>query len=465
MNKSVVLNATWVAIAAAAFLFGRSSVSSTSEANTSGDPSNNKSSAGHPGALSSGGGGRARNGTGSQTSRTRDGRPKTGVTVTQFLNENDPLVANKLFADLILEMDEASARGIFDALRKGSNGGDSAQQMALFLRAWGKLNGAAAMEAVGELGRDPRRRGQAGIAAITGWASVDPDGAKAYLATVENDWEKNTLAHGIVSGLASSDPAAATDFVFQMDTEQRGAIAKMEDERAREGVERARAYAFDRQLDTIATAQIQRGMNNATAWAEGLPEGSIKASAFDRVAENFAREDPQAAADWVKSHAGEEYAERAIREVAEELGREDPSAAVRWLAELPDESQSRAIHQSMERWTKEDPVAAGEYLTAMPPSATRDAAVRSFANELDGSEPRVAADWAGTIANEEVRIEALNGVARSWIRSNPDEAREWLPTSGLPAEQQERVLLDASRRQDFRDRMRDFQGRDRERKQ
>ena len=113
----------------------------------------------------------------------------------------------------------------------------------------------------------------------------------------------------------------------------------------------------------------------------------------------------------------------------------------------------------MERWTKEDPVAAGEYLTAMPASATRDAAVRSFANELDGSEPRVAADWAGTISDEQIRLETLSGVARSWIRSDPEEARTWLPSSGLPAEQQEQVLQDANRRQDFRDSIREFQGR------
>jgi hypothetical protein len=456
MNKSMILNATWVAIATAAFLFGRFSVDSTNDPGNSDDSVQGKSSTGHSGSQASGGG----DGSGSRISRSpSDSRAGTGVTVGQFLNESDPLLANKLFADLILEMDEGSARAIFDALRKGGRGADSAQQMALFLQAWGKLNGAAAMAAVAELGRDPRRRGQAGIAAIRGWASVNPEAAKAYLATVENDWEKNSLAHGIVSGLASSDPGAATTFVFQMDTEQRESIANIDDQRAREGIERARAYAFDRQLDTIANAQIERGMNIATAWAEGLPEGAIKASAFDRVAENFAREDPEAAAEWVKSHAGNEYAERAIREVAEELGRDDPSAAVRWLAELPDESQSRAIHQSMERWTKEDPVAAGEYLTAMPASATRDAAVRSFANELDGSEPRVAADWAGTIRDEQVRLETLSGVARSWIRSDPEEARAWLPSSGLPAEQQEQVLQDANRRQDFRDRIRDFQDR------
>jgi hypothetical protein len=108
----------------------------------------------------------------------------------------------------------------------------------------------------------------------------------------------------------------------------------------------------------------------------------------------------------------------------------------------------------MERWAKKDPVAAGEYLTDMPQSATRDNAVSSYACEVDGSDPQIAAEWAGSIQNEEMRIDTLNAVARSWVRSEPEEARAWLPNSGLPAEQQERILSDADRRDDFRARFR-----------
>ena len=266
---------------------------------------------------------------------------------------------------------------------------------------------------------------------------------------------KGVLAQGIVNGLASSDPDAATDFVLELDQAQRSAAENSSaEEGERQWWDRGRAYAFDRQLDTIATAQIERGMSNATAWAEQLPEGTIKASAFDRVADQFAREDPAAAAEWVKRHADQSYAERAVREVAEELGRENPEAAVRWVADLPEVTQSRAINQSMERWTREDPVSAGNFLREMEPSASRDAAVRSYANELDGSDPQMAAEWAGSIANDEIRSETLNGVARSWIRRDPEEARAWLPSSGLSAEQQERIVRDADRRQQFRDRFR-----------
>ena len=453
MNKPIILHAIWLIIAAAAFLFGRSGTgSSKASIEASNKNRSSKSDIARNGDYSAG-----------QRSASRAGRSSSGsnrakpdVTVSQFLDERDPLVANQLFADLILGMDGSTARSIFDSLRENrSNSSDA--QMDLFLRAWGQLDGAAAMKAVEVFSRDPRRQGQAGIAAMTGWASSDPEGAKAHLKGIDNQLAKGVLAQGVVNGLASSDPDAATDFVLELDQSQREALANSEGQGG-QWWERGRAYAFDRQLDTIANAQIERGMSNATSWAEQLPAGSIKASAFDRVADQFAREDPAAAAAWVKSHADKEYAERAVREVAEELGRESPEEAVRWLADLPEDNQSRAIHQSMERWTREDPVAAGNFLREMEPSTSRDAAVRSYANQLDGSDPQMAAEWAGSIDNDEIRAETLNNVARSWIRRDPGEARAWLPTSGLSAEQQERVVRDADRRQQFRDRLRGGDG-------
>ena len=449
MKKSFILHAIWLSIAVIAFLYGRTS---TQSAKGPEDSAREVKRTSKSLVTRAGKGSQAGKRPGLSLSGTRGTQSR--VTISQFLNERDSLVANQLFAELILSMDASSAQSIFEDLRKRRGDGSEAQ-MTLFLRAWGQLDGASAMKAIEGMSRDPRRQAQAGIAAITGWASADPEGAKAHLEGIENGMVKGVLAQGIVNGLASSDPDAATDFVLELDQAQRSAAENSSaEEGERQWWDRGRAYAFDRQLDTIATAQIERGMSNATAWAEQLPEGTIKASAFDRVADQFAREDPAAAAEWVKRHADQSYAERAVREVAEELGRENPEAAVRWVADLPEVTQSRAINQSMERWTREDPVSAGNFLREMEPSASRDAAVRSYANELDGSDPQMAAEWAGSIANDEIRSETLNGVARSWIRRDPEEARAWLPSSGLSAEQQERIVRDADRRQQFRDRFR-----------
>ena len=54
-----------------------------------------------------------------------------------------------MFADLLLGLDAENAREIFDVLRENRrNGRENWQQMALFLEAWGKLDGATAMAAI-----------------------------------------------------------------------------------------------------------------------------------------------------------------------------------------------------------------------------------------------------------------------------------------------------------------------------
>jgi hypothetical protein len=439
MKKSIILNIVWVGVAIAAFVVGRTSQESA-------DPAPDQASADGKSAISSRGGGSGTSGisgdaSNSGSSKTaRGGDSQSGVTISQYQSETDSLVANKMFADLLLELRSENARDVFEALlEKGKNGGDTGQQMGLLLEAWGKIDGAAALMAVGEMDGDGRRRGFASIAAMKGWASTDPEAAKAHLEGLENGFEKSMLVQGMVSGLASTDPSAATAYVLAIDAEQRASG----EEGGRD--DRWRGFAVDRQMEAIANAQMQRGMKEATAWAESLPDGSIKSAAFDRVAEGFARNSPEEAAEWVKAHADQDYAERAVREISEELARKDPASAVNWAEELPEASQAGAMRTAIEQWTREDPTAAGEYLTSMSVSPARDAAVSSFARTFDREDPALAAEWAGSINDEETRSDTMESVARSWMRSNSEEAKEWLPKSGLSEEAQQKVIEDASR--------------------
>ncbi|MBT6398899.1 MAG: hypothetical protein HOK04_03820, partial [Verrucomicrobia bacterium] len=427
----------WFVVAVSAFLYGisgKSSEEALSVENGNGS---------EPVLSSRAGGGRSRGGSGGgegiySTAAGGGGAATQKATVARYQQETDALVANKMFADLLLELRPENAREVFDALlEKRRRGGDTGQQMGLLLEAWGKLDGEAALAAVGEMGGDGRSRGSASISAMKGWASMDPVAAKAHLDGLEGGFEKGMLTQGVVSGLASADPEAATAYVLELEAARE---ADGED-----GNDRWRGFAVDRQMEEIARAQIQRGMSQATSWAESLPEGSIKSSAFDRVAESYAQDDPEAAAEWVKSHADQEYAERAVREISEELSRKDPAAAVSWAEELPGDSKTSAMRDAMGRWTREDPTAAGTYLTTMDESPARDAAVSSFAQSYDREDPAVAAEWAGSIGDETLRTQTLESVARSWVRSNADEAKAWLPDSGLNPELQQKVIEDATR--------------------
>ncbi len=69
--------------------------------------------------------------------------------IQAFLNEGDALEANKMFADLLLNLTADNAREIFDALRESGRAvGNFGRDMGLFLQAWGRLDGQKAIEAV-----------------------------------------------------------------------------------------------------------------------------------------------------------------------------------------------------------------------------------------------------------------------------------------------------------------------------
>ncbi len=437
MNKIIILNVVWVFVAVGAFYLGRNDEPNGSEAKTSDGGGKNRSSQNRSSQVRSSSSEGGKEG-GSQSAKTNG--LSQGVTLAQYERETDALVANKLFADLLLTLKAENAREVFEALlEKRKNGGENGEQMAFFLEAWGKLDGEAALTAVEELGGDGRRRGFASISAMKGWASSDPTAARAHLEGLEAGFEKGMLVQGVVSGMASVDPQLATEFVLEMDEARRA-------EGGDGGEDRWRGYATDRQMEVNrACSDAARNVHRRRLWAESLPDGSIKSSAFDRVAENFAQSDPEAAAEWVKSHADQEYAERAVREVSEELSRKDPAAAVSWAEELPEATQASAMRQSIEQWTRQDAEAAGQYLTTMEESASRDAAVSSFARTLDREDPVVAAEWAASISDEGARNETLQSVGRSWVQTDAEAAKAWLPNSGLSEEAQAEVIESAAR--------------------
>lgn len=88
---------------------------------------------------------------------------------------------------------------------------------------------------------------------------------------------------------------------------------------------------------------------------------------------------------------------------------------------------SRAVFSSMREQAEKDPVGAAAALESLSNSADYPAAVYGFVSAVAFENPSLAAEWALSIRAESatVRLAALEIVARSWVRMEPDEARIW----------------------------------------
>jgi hypothetical protein len=461
MKNSIIIHALWLAIAIGAFATGWS-IKPGSDGN-GGDKNSSLQvnvNGGNP--LSGLGAGSAKAGTkGQGAAQAGNINAATGKSTSQliddFLNSNDPLEQNFLFAQMLMGLTADNAPGMFESLKGKLRGRDGGRQMTLFFQAWGKIDGAAAIAAAtagNEEREEGRGRGGPGgpgggfnvMSVLAGWVATDTDAAMQWLSGVEDERAKGFYTYGLVGGLAKTDAAAATNYVIELAAAREAARAAAT-AAGEEGEQRRTPYGdpTQRYINQIADEQIKQGMDTAVAWANDLPDGDLKSAAFDQVAESYVRSDIDAAKEWVAKYAEEDYARRAVGEVAEQLAREDPQSAIDWASSLPENAQGSAYSEAMERWTQKDATAASEFLATMEPSDARDSAVSSFARELDREDPQSAATWAATITDEGARTETLSQVARSWMRSDADAAKAWLPESGLPADTQTQIMENPGR--------------------
>jgi len=349
---------------------------------------------------------------------------------------NDPLLRQKLLAELIENLTPENAKAAFLAFResqpRGMFGRGGNDELSLLANAWGRLDGEGAMAALKEIAaeepdRDRGGRGGGGrggdrggdalgramVGALSGWASVDDASAIAYRDTLEAGREQGMAGIGIVRGLLMNGVTEAMSFV-------EGQAAGGEAGRAQE------MY-----MAMIAGEVLEQGDEAAKDWVNSVNDPDLKSGALTRVTMELMEGDREGTADWLVSFGDDEAAASAVNRFSDSWSREDPQAVLEWADQLSGPAKAEAYEEAMESWAREDAVAAGEYLSSLPESAERDSATEAYATRISREDPVAAMEWAGTIGNEKQRQEATIEVAQDWYRVDRAAAEEWISSSGL----------------------------------
>ncbi|MFT5191863.1 MAG: hypothetical protein ACI957_004908 [Verrucomicrobiales bacterium] len=374
--------------------------------------------------------------------------------------------------------DEATRRRAFDRLLAGLSKGNVSlireelshlprhgQELCEFHQTWGRVAGKSAVLNAATLSKE------ATASTLAGWTSIEPAAAREFFEGLQvsahngdgstNHFSQDYLRVGFTQGLAKSDVRLATDFVqLQFDSKTVG---------EKKAGDMIRAVAHQ-----VLTDQ---GLADVGAWVATVP-GPLRSEALAGIARDRAGTDPQATLDWLGSldndtHQGaahyhtfdtwlgndltaaseyiaqmpESYQrDEAISGLAQRTIREDPSAALEWTDAISaPSSRHRVLSETFNSWARVDPVAASAHLAEMPISPERDQAINGFASRISKDDPSAAVVWADQIADTQLRntaltTVALTTVALSYLESNPDAAKAWLPDSGLSQEMMDRVL-------------------------
>lgn len=337
------------------------------------------------------------------------------------LLEPDPLVRTRKLADLLGSLTAENAplvAEVFQRFEKSGRNFESEQN--LFLRAWGRVDGGAAVAFTTKGGTELKAKSKT-LAALAGWAATDASSTRAWLEGLPDTAPREELIYGLLDGWSTVSFAAAASYAESRPRSQ-----------ARDGF---RELLLERSL-------ALGGVPAAQQWFQSIPDNEhnslYKQRAFDEVIRSMLYRDPAAAAQWLAQQGGRAYLTAGpITETAAKLAQTAPLEALRWLENFrvaPDGAVKAGVATVMTDWAKRDVNAAGLFLQGQAQHPEYDALAGSFAQAVAKSDPRSALAWAQSIHDETARSAAQDAVGKVWLRQEPDAASAWLVAAGYTEE-------------------------------
>ncbi len=322
-----------------------------------------------------------------------------------------------LLKDLTVENAPAVAAAFERAKAKGLRFNE---ERRLFLRAWGALDGRAAVtDAVGS--GDVTASGEV-LAALAGWATKDPYTARAWVDSLEGNKHQEKIALGLIDGWSTTDFHGAAVYAQS----------------------RPRSASRNKFRELLLNrALLSGGVSGAQNWFHSIPNDQhnelYKRMAFDEVIEAMLYRDPASAARWIDQLDGKPWlAGSAVGKTAARLAESAPKESLDWLMSLnglTDKQAATSLGSTVGLWAQQDARAAGNWLSANRNHPHYDSMTERYAAGIVNEAPETALKWARTIRDDNLRARNEMSVARRIWRDRGAEAEATLATAGFSAEQ------------------------------
>ena len=112
-----------------------------------------------------------------------------------------------------------------------------------------------------------------------------------------------------------------------------------------------------------------------------------------------------------------------------------PGETIEWLKkEASPARRGEFLWNSVASWARQDYQAAGEWLKVQEPSSDTDHAIFAYASMVAQINPEAAMTWTDEIQAGEVQQQARKRSLREWHKTNPEAARNWVVEQGWEAE-------------------------------
>ncbi len=245
------------------------------------------------------------------------------------------------------------------------------------------------------------------------WAKSDPRGAWAWLSTEEaSKLTFPTIADAVLSEASKYQPAIAWELASQAAQQRpydaqglyvsalRGMLYTGNFEGAIGMIEQAHFPNGEGRYDLTSLIASDWGRyepQKAAAWLRGLPEGFERRQALISLGQSWAEVDPQSVADFA--------------------------------ADLPPSlERASMLSSAVDKWVTDHPSEVGEWLLRYQQHGDFDQILAAISTNqrVVWQNPPLAISWADTIADSDVRMQALAQIFDHWLTRDDRSAKAFL---------------------------------------
>jgi hypothetical protein len=232
-------------------------------------------------------------------------------------------------------------------------------------------------------------------AALRGWASIAPDDAATWIATLPS-LEHEGAEGAVMDGAARHPETAVTLAQRLVQSDPVG----------------ARSHA-----NQLLRVLGQRGdYESGVDFAAHLPE-EIRSEMLGTAFQYWAQAQPERALDVALKLSGGEERKTVLDAAISGWAQGDPSGLAEFALNLSSTAdRTEVLQTALREWVEVNPKAASDWIVRFDPKPELDAGAAAIAlqPEILAKQPEVAARWAENISSADLKSSTLASVLREW---------------------------------------------------
>ncbi|MCH2065001.1 MAG: hypothetical protein MK194_14905 [Roseibacillus sp.] len=237
------------------------------------------------------------------------------------------------------------------------------------------------------------------------WTQEDPDAALASLSSASGK-QAYADAGAILGTLAAMDPAKAASWLSNSDNP----VLRQ-------------PWMSSFLTQSVAEQWARQDPDAALEWASTLdPEQQV--GAYSGIINNILESDPQRAAALAMTLDSSDRP-KLLGQIAEAWAAQDPAEAVAWANSLTGGDREGSLQEALGSWAASAPAEAARYVDQLP-EQERSSYVRDVVRNWSEQAPADAAAWLESQPEGEGRAGAMGHLMWNWTTRDPEAAADWL---------------------------------------